>query len=168
VIFQTPRLIIRDLTLEDLPSFHEMQGNPKVMQYTGSPHQTFEESKKDLTEVIDYYQQPNNTFWVWAIDKKENDTFVGTCAIIIGEDGKGEIGYRFLEKYWGNGFATEILQPLIDYGFSKLKIPTIFATVDKLNIASVKMLEKSELVFIKEEWSDEYQSTDRYYEKTKT
>ena len=168
MIFQTSRLIVRDLILEDLPSYHEMQGNPKVMQYTGSPHQTFEESKKGLTEVIDFYQRPDNTFWVWAIDNKENDTFVGTCAIIIAESGKGEIGCRFLEKYWGNGFATEIHQPLIDYGFSKMKISTIFATVDRLNIASVKTLEKSELEFIKEEWSDEYQSTDRYYEKTKT
>ena len=167
MIFQTPRLTIRDLTLDDIFPYHEMQGNPKVMQYTGSPPETFEESKKSLIKCIDCYQQPDNTFWVWAIDEKESDTFIGTCAIIVDESGKGEIGYRILEKYWGNGFATEIIQPLIDFGFSKMKLSTIFATVDRLNIASVKMLEKSELEFIKEEWSDKYQSTDRYYEKTK-
>ena len=47
-----------------------------------------------------------------------------------------------------------------------MNLKTIFATVDVLNVPSVKILEKSQLHFIKEEWSEEYQSTDRYYEKT--
>ena len=112
------------------------------------------------------YQKPDNDFWIWAIVQKENDKLVGTCAIIFENKEKAEIGYRFLEKYWGNGYASEIVEPLIDYGFSTMNLKTIFATVDVLNIASVKMLEKSQLDFVKEYWSEEYQCTDRYYEKT--
>jgi len=166
MLFQTSRLQIRPLRHSDLLPYQELQCNPKVLLYTGAPADTPEEAKKDLERLIDLYQKPDNTFWIWAIVQKEIDTLVGTCAIIIEEDGKGEIGYRFLEKHWGNGFATEIIEPLINYGFSTMKLKTIFATVDVLNVASVKMLEKSQLNFIKEEWSDEYKSTDRLYEKT--
>ena len=166
MLFQTSRLQVRPLRPTDLLHYQELQCNPNVLLYTGATADTAEEAEKGLTRLIDLYQKPDNTFWIWAIVLKENDAFVGTCAIIIEEEGRGEIGYRFLEKYWGNRYASEIIEPLINYGFSSMNLKTIFATVDVLNIASVKMLEKSQLNFIKQEWSEDYQSTDRFYEKT--
>ena len=166
MLFQTSRLQVRPLRLTDLSPYQELQGNPKVMLYTGTPVQNAEESKNDLARLIGLYEKPNNDFWIWAIAQKENDNLVGTCAIIIEESGKAEIGYRFIEKYWGNGYASEIVAPLIEYGFTTMNLPTIFATVDVLNIPSVKMLDKSQLNFIKEYWNEELQCTDRYYEKT--
>ena len=166
MLFQTSRLIIRPLQLSDLLPYQKLQGNPNVMLYTGTPVQNAEESKKDLARLIGLYEKPNNDFWIWAIVLKDNNHLVGTCALILEEEKKGEIGYRFLEKYWGNGYASEIVEPLIDYGFSTMKLQTVFATVDVLNIASLKMLDKSQLNFIKEYWNEELQCTDRYYEKS--
>ena len=165
MLFQTSRLQVRLLRPTDLSPYQELQCNPNVLRYTGAPANTPEEAEKDLSRLISLYQKPDNTFWIWAIVQKENDTLVGTCAIIIEEEGRSEIGYRFLEKHWGNGYASEIIEPLINHGFSKMNLKTIFATVDVLNVASVKMLEKSQLNFIKQEWNDDYQSTDRFYEK---
>ena len=166
MLFQTSRLQVRLLRSSDLIPYQELQCNPNVLQYTGATAGTTKEAEKGLARLIDLYPKPDNTFWIWAIVQKENDSFVGTCAIIIEEKGRAEIGYRFLEKHWGNGYASEIVEPLINHGFSKMNLKTIFATVDVLNVPSVKILEKSQLHFIKEEWSEEYQSTDRYYEKT--
>ena len=36
-----------------------------------------------------------------------------------------DLGYRFTQKYWGKGYATEASAALMDYAFNKLKIPCV-------------------------------------------
>ncbi len=165
MIFQTSRLLVRPLTFEDFEPFHEMQNNFNVMQYAAGKAQTFEENKVDLKKVINHYQETDNGFWVWAIDRKSDQTLIGTAAIIVDKKNEGEIGYRLLEKYWGNGYATEILKDLIEHGFENMNLKAIYANVDVRNIASVKMLDKSVLEFIGQEWNEDFQSYDRLYRK---
>lgn len=163
MIFQTSRLLIRQLTYEDFKPFHEMQNNFNVMQYASGKAQSLEENKADLKKVIDHYSEKNNGFWVWAIERKSDQELIGTAAIIIDEKNEGEVGYRLLEKHWGNGYASEILIDLINFGFNEMQLQAIHANVDVRNIASVKMLDKSILEYIGEEWNEDFQSNDRFY-----
>lgn len=163
MIFQTTRLLVRYLDFDDFEPFHEMQSNFNVMQYASGKAQTLEENKADLAKVINHYQEENNGFWVWAIERKSDHELIGTAAIIVDKKNEGEIGYRLLEKYWGNGYATEILNDLINYGLKKMQLKAIHANVDVRNIASVKMLDHSILKFIGKEWNEEFQSYDRLY-----
>ena len=166
MLFQTSRLLVRLLTPLDFEPFHEMQSNFNVMKYASGKENTFEENQADLKKVITHYFEPENTFWIWAIERKSDQEFIGTAAILIEEKDEkkeGEIGYRILEKHWGNGYATEIMTTLIEYGFEKMNLKAIHANADVRNIASIKMLEKSVLEFIGEKWDEEFQSNDRYY-----
>ena len=161
MIFSTERLLVRKLRATDFPPFHEMQSNPNVMQHIIGRAHTEAENETQLKGVIDAYAKPNNNFWVWAILRKEDSAMVGTCAIIKTE-GEDEIGYRFLEKYWGNGYGLEITTGLINHALDTMKVPSLMAVVDKRNIASVKILERSKLKFIKE-FVNEEGITDRLY-----
>lgn len=163
MIFQTSRLLVRQLTFEDFEPFHEMQSNFKVMQYASGNAQNLEENKVDLKKVIDHYKETGNGFWVWAIERKSDQALIGTAAIIVDKKNEGEIGYRLLEKHWGNGYATEILNELINYGSEKMHLKAIHANVDVRNIASIKMLDKSVLEFKGKEWNEDFQSYDRLY-----
>ena len=161
--FETELFSVRKLEQNDLPSFHEMQGNEQVMKYTTGKATTLEEDKADLKKVIGHYSEVNNQFWVWAIERKNDQSFVGTCALV--GDGKGtyEIGFRFLEKYWGKGYGKEICNELIDYAFCQKEVKNIIAYVDVKNIGSVKILDQSKLAFIKEIPGPKAGSTDRFY-----
>jgi ribosomal-protein-alanine N-acetyltransferase len=161
-IFLTPRLYVRNLELTDLSTFHEMQGNLKVMQYTTGRAQTFEENKAELKRVIDCYTRSENDFWVWAVLEKGSGKFVGTCALIKNGKGENEIGYRFLESSWGNGYGKEITVGLIDYGLDQPDIEELVAYVDKENVASVKILDAT-FKLVKEYWNEEEGCVDRYY-----
>ncbi|MDY0409775.1 GNAT family N-acetyltransferase [Paracerasibacillus soli] len=66
-------------------------------------------------------------------------------------------------KYWKMGFATEVANLLISYGFKQLKLHRIFATCDPRNIGSLRVLEKvgmmkegriREHILIKDGWRD--------------
>ncbi len=140
MIFETERLIVRKLNLDDLASFHAMQSNPKVMQYADGDVQSIEAHRIELKELISKYTFPNNDFWIYAIERKSDTNFVGTVAVVKDSE-EDEIGYRFLEEHWGRGYATEICGGLIRYCKSIGLQKIIGYVVDK-NSASVKILER--------------------------
>lgn len=162
MIYQTERLLIRKLKTSDIDAFHEMQGNPNVMKYTDAKAKTYDEDVIDLQQVIDYYQKPNNEFWVWAVELKENNAFVGTIAHIKDDDGNNEIGYRFLEKHWNNGFAFESMMGLITYCKS-LKIKELVAMVIIKNKASEHIIKKAGFKFVKEYLCEDLKLPERLY-----
>ena len=53
-----------------------------------------------------------------------------------------EIGYRFIEEYWGKGYGSESAKAWLDYGFKTMKIQTIYASANIENSGSRKILEK--------------------------
>ena len=168
-IFSTPRLLVRKLNKADYHKFHELQGNQKVMEFTSGKAMSKEESEQDLLSVISKYDTPSNDLWVWVITLKSDQKFVGTCALVHEGNGIYEIGYRLLESEWGNGFGGEITAGLIDFALeatasnqSVLPTPTkeIVAFVDKRNMASVKILERSKLNFFREFWNSETETQD--------
>ena len=59
-----------------------------------------------------------------------------------------DLGYRFLEKQWGQGFGYEAAQACVDYGLNTLGLTKICAYLDPKNIISKKILEKCGLQFV--------------------
>ena len=145
MLFQTKRLSIRPLETSDLEGFHEMQSEPDVMKYTTGRAFTRKENEEDLKSVIRAYSNPENEFWVWAVEDRNSNAFVGTVAIVRSELESNffEIGFRFQKKYWGMGFASEIVDPLIQFGYKKMDLNTLVAYVDERNVGSIKVLRKA-------------------------
>lgn len=162
MIFETERLIVRKLILEDLESFHVMQSNPKVMQFADGDVKSLEAHTIELNELMSKYTGTNNDFWIYAIVRKSDSKFVGTVALV--KDGKeDEIGYRFLEEYWGIGYATEICGGLIQYCKS-IGLRKIIGYVVDENSASVKILEKYKFKKVTQFMGKESQLPETKYE----
>jgi len=60
---------------------------------------------------------------------------------------KAEIGYWLAEKHWGQGIMTEAVKLATKFGFKKLKLKRIYATVFPSNKASMRVLEKNNYNF---------------------
>ncbi|MEH6704988.1 GNAT family N-acetyltransferase [Galbibacter orientalis] len=162
MIFNTQRLSVRALNFEDLDLFHKMQNDQAVMKYVGGKTYSLEENKKDLLNILKFYENPKNDFWVWAITLKSSSNFIGTIALVRNEKDEYEIGYRLLKEYWKQGYGKEVTNGLIKYAFEVKKIKEIVAYVDKNNITSVRILD-STFNFIKEFYNEEDNCIDRYY-----
>ncbi|MCB0632796.1 MAG: GNAT family N-acetyltransferase [Saprospiraceae bacterium] len=162
MIFQTDRILVRYLQSTDVNGFHDLQSNPRVMQYTSGKAGSLEGNLTELHQLIEKYTTPGNTFWVWAMELLENEDFIGTCALILNEANECELGFRIREKYWGRGLGKEVAGPLIHYGFYTLKLDRIYGYVDKENIASMKILERF-MTFEKEYYNEHFRCIDRKY-----
>ncbi|MGB0881063.1 MAG: hypothetical protein ACPGTO_10905 [Polaribacter sp.] len=67
MIFETANLLVRKLIFNDINGFHEIQSNPKVMQFVDGKVKTFDAHLEELTALIKKYHTPKNDFWIYAI-----------------------------------------------------------------------------------------------------
>ena len=152
-VFETERLLVRNLIIEDLDGFHEMQSDPLVMRYVMGKPCDRQQNEAELKRCIECYDQPDNDFWIWAIVEKATGAFVGTCAVVpdtTRPERNPEIGFRFIRASWGKGFGKESADGLIQYCIEERQVPALIAYVDTRNVASVKILESSRLTFIED------------------
>jgi RimJ/RimL family protein N-acetyltransferase len=68
---------------------------------------------------------------------------IGFVEITSIDSYKAELGYWMAKKYRGQGITTEAVQKIINYGFDKLNLVRITATVFPSNQASSRVLEKA-------------------------
>lgn len=94
MFFETKRLYTRELRIDDLEKFVEMQNNTNVMKYITGKKKSREESTKELENIIRSYKHDGQKL-IMGVFEKENNNFVGTCAVIKNLDEEYEIGYRF-------------------------------------------------------------------------
>ncbi|CAL2082009.1 GNAT family N-acetyltransferase [Tenacibaculum sp. 190524A05c] len=163
MIFETERLVIRKLLISDLQPFFELESNAKVLQYATGEVKTLDECKKELVDLIEKYEIETNDFWIYAIVNKGDEKFVGTVALVKDEDGNDEIGYRFIERYWGNGYATETCKGLISY-CKEIGMKKIIGNVVNANVASERILIKMGFRKVKDFISDDIGLPETMYE----
>lgn len=155
IVFETPRLYLRQMAEEDASLVLQLNSDREVLKYV---HETLLENEENAKEIIRniIIPQYKNNLGRWAVYSKNNSEFIGWCGLkYIAETQKIDLGYRFLKSFWGKGFATEAARYTLKHGFGNLKIPTIHASAHIDNFASIRVLEKLGMKFIKNEFVDE-------------
>lgn len=147
IIIETERFILRELLPSDDERMFRLDSNPNVHRFLGNnPVISIEESRKYIANIRNQYLE--NEIGRYAVILKETNEFIGWCGIkYITEPENGhvnfhEIGYRFIEEYWGKGYGYESAKAWLDYGFKTMKIQTIYASANIENSGSRKILEK--------------------------
>ncbi|MCB8836651.1 GNAT family N-acetyltransferase [Aurantimonas sp. VKM B-3413] len=80
---------------------------------------------------------------VFAICPKAGGDLAGLCSLKLNpEVRRAEIGYWIGRPYWGNGYATEAAQSVIDYGFVALDLRAIDVSCRVINEASRRVIWK--------------------------
>jgi [ribosomal protein S5]-alanine N-acetyltransferase len=147
VILETDRLILREIVSSDLEGMFELDNNPNVHFYLGNnPVKSIQESKKYIENIRKQYQE--NGIGRFAVVLKESNEFIGWSGIkFITETENNhidfyEIGYRLKEKHWGKGYGYESAKAWLDYGFQEMNIPKIYASANKRNTGSIRILQR--------------------------
>lgn len=144
---ETARLILRELTIDDVEGMFSLDSDDLVHTYLGANSiKSKAESLAQINFIRDQYIK--NGIGRWAVIDKKTNEFLGWAGFkLITEETNRHInyydlGYRFIRQHWGKGYATEVAKALLNYGFDVLKLKTIYAIADIENLASIKVLEK--------------------------
>lgn len=139
IVLETSRLVLSEFSLDDAPFHFELNSDPDVVRYTpDAPFLNVEEARARLAAYGDYEKYG---YGRWTVRLKATGAPLGWCGLkYLPEEGATDIGYRFLKKHWGKGYATESAKACLGFGFESLGLPRIVALVVKQNTASVKVL----------------------------
>ena len=154
VIIETDRLLLRTFTKEDVDLIYVLNCDPDVTLYTCDPTFDLAQAEKNLQEVI-LPQYALYNLGRWATHLKPNLEFIGWCGLKCRPQANEiDLGYRFMKKFWGKGYATEAAFATLEYGFTHLNLHTIIARALPANLASIRVMEKCGMEYVGEEFID--------------
>ena len=142
-MFETNRLFLRRLTMDDVDNLLGIFSDPEAMKYypaTKSHNETIEWIDRNLRSYSEH------GFGLWAVLLKETGTFIGQCGLITQRNVDGrdevEIGYSIVRGQSNSGFATEAAIACRDFGFANLDLRRLVSLIDPANRASQRVAEK--------------------------
>ena len=167
---ETGRLLLRRFALSDANEmFREWASYENVTKYlTWDYHRSISQTKTFLMDRIVGYEKPDNYFW--AIYLKSEGILIGSIsASITNERARiADVGYCLGERFWNQGYATEVLKAMAEYMFYDVKINRIEAYHSINNPASGRVMQKAGMIregFCRQKYitgAGEYQDVDLY------
>ena len=143
-ILETERLVVRTWSPADEDEGFGIWSDAEVMRYvgTGLPKESVAEVRAWIDRMAAHHEL--HGFGFWAVVEKESGQLVGSCGMGYQRDGGPpvEFGYTLARSRWGRGYATEAAGACLRYAFERLGFTELVASVDALNVASQRVLEK--------------------------
>lgn len=141
-MFETERIILRKVELEDAVTYHKWRNDTEVMYSTSPELDKFilEDTEEFIRMIIS-----SDTNKSYMIETKIDQETIGIislaninfkdrnaeCIIDIGEKGK-----------WGQGFGREALELLLEYAFQELNLHRLMLEVFSYNQRAITLYEK--------------------------
>lgn len=141
-ILFTERLILRKMIQDDAGHLLEIFSDSEAMRYYPSTKND-NETREWINWTLNNYAKYGVGLWI--VEDKATGDFLGQCGIVPQEvDGeiKMEIGYLFVRRSWGKGYATEAATACKKYGFEHLNQSEMISLVDVHNIPSTRVAER--------------------------
>jgi [ribosomal protein S5]-alanine N-acetyltransferase len=141
-VLETERLALNELTGEDAPFILELLTSRGFKENIG------DRGVRDLEGAAGYIERARagyaaNGFGLWRCDLSATGEPAGICGLIK-RDGlvHPDIGYAFLDGFWGSGLASEAAAATLAYARATLGLQTVVAIVQPANRGSIAVLQK--------------------------
>ena len=136
----TNRLLITKTTINDIDLLLKMDKQEETQMYLGGIKN---KSKEERIEFLRKKEQKNNKGISSSLTVYLDKTPIGFVGLKIDEESNsGEISYIFDIDYTKKGYATEVVEKIIEIAFLKVGLTKIFADTVEKNISSSKLLLK--------------------------
>ena len=147
--FETQRLLIRPVHIEDADFILEVLNTEKFIHYIGDRNvRSIDDAKKYIQDKM-LGQLERLGFGNYAIIRKTDQIRMGTVGLY---DREGlyavDIGFAFLPEYEHQGYAFEAAQKILHAAFHDFNLEVICAITTKVNYSSQKLIEKLGLKYI--------------------
>jgi RimJ/RimL family protein N-acetyltransferase len=142
LLLETPRLVLREMSLDDLDFVAAMLAHPEVMRYYPKCYSR-EEAEVWIERQMRRYARHGHGLWL-AIERASGAP-VGQVGLLIqhmhGVDEK-EVTYLIHRPFWRRGFATEAGAAVRDYAFDVLGRQRVIALIRPENLPSIGVARK--------------------------
>lgn len=159
MILEAKRLILREMTQDDLPALQGiLQDEETMYAYNGA----FDEAETQawLDRQLSRYAQYG--FGLWAVVLKESGGMIGQCGLTM-QPWRGdevlEVGYLFNRAFWHHGYATEAARGCMEYAFDRLGAREVCSIIRETNLPSRRVAERNGMT-VRDSWVKHYRGID--------
>ncbi|MBP1967671.1 GNAT family N-acetyltransferase [Paenibacillus aceris] len=142
-ILETERFVLRQIKQDDSKEIFQYFSMDEVTKFYDLESFTNIEQAEDLIRRWNQRFE-NNQGIRWGITLRSESRVIGTCGFHgwAKNHCKIEIGYELSPEYWRQGFMTEVILKINEFGFNNLGLNRIEAFVEPENMESRRVLEK--------------------------
>jgi ribosomal-protein-alanine N-acetyltransferase len=136
VILETERLILREMSLEDLDFVAEMLAHPEVMRFYPKCYSR-DESAQWVERQMDRYLRDGHGLWL-ALDRVSGEPMgqIGLTLQQVAGVAMPEVGYLVHRPYWRRGLASEAAAATRDHAFQHLGVERVISLIRPENLPS--------------------------------
>lgn len=141
---ETERLLFREVTEMDFPTWLGFFQDPRATQYwpmRGTPQ---EECRATFDKI--FYRYANELGGMNALVSKQSGEFIGLCGLLIqtvDEVEELEIGYSIMPSHWQKGYATEAARKCKEFAFAHRFRDSLISIIHERNVPSQKVAIKN-------------------------
>ncbi|SEO24981.1 GNAT family N-acetyltransferase [Paenibacillus sp. OV219] len=144
--FETERLLLRPFVPRDATDVQRLAGEEAVARTTLSLPHPYPDGAAQMWIDFRTDAARHGHGYTFAIVHKEFHTLMGCISLnMTSEHKRGEIGYWLGQSFWGNGYTTEALIQILQFGFKTIKLNRIWGAAMTKNPASSAVMLKAGL-----------------------
>jgi len=139
---ETERLVLRPIAEGDLGFIYALFSDPETNRYSSSEDLA---TPDDAARMYEGYLKPGfPSHFRLAVEVRASGDAVGTLGLYrySERDRSAVLGYDLLRGHWGRGYMAEAVTALLGYAFGELRLNRVEATVDPMNVRSVRLLDR--------------------------
>lgn len=136
---ETPRLLLRPFTGDDLDDFATLHADPEVTQFV----RPLDRGEAEERLRVDEREWEERGHGLLAIADKGTGAFLGRTGLKHWPQfEETEVGWILRRDAWGHGYATEAARACVEWGFSRLELPYLTAMISPANTRSIPVAER--------------------------
>jgi RimJ/RimL family protein N-acetyltransferase len=142
-VLETDRLILRRATVDDSEFILELLNDPSWLRFIGDRGVRTLDDARDyiLKSLVAMYERLG--FGLYLTELKSEAVPIGICGLIKRDSLEDvDIGFAFLPKFRGKGYAYESASAVLAYGKGSFGLNRIVAITTPDNYDSARLLEK--------------------------
>jgi RimJ/RimL family protein N-acetyltransferase len=140
---RTPRLLLRDWTVDDVEPYHALVSDPEVMKHIGEGEPRTRKYAEEFVRTS-IRQQESRGWMRFAAEHADSGRFMG----FSGFDWRGEpggaidFGWRLAREFWGSGYGYEASAAALHVGREVFGLEKIIAQSYPENVGSIRIMQK--------------------------
>ena len=129
----TPRLVLRELRMRDVPRLDEFLRDEEVTRYIDwGP---IKHKRKFINGMRNAFRAGREIRW--GICEKESGALMGVIDIYISRRNRSAMaGFWLGKEYWNRGYTTEAFQAVLGHCFNEMQLNRVYAEHYRGNEAS--------------------------------
>lgn len=150
-VLETPRLTLRQVSLDDAEFIFELVSEPGWIRYIGDKRlKTLDDARRYIRDAI-LASYDRLGFGLYLTALRDTGAPIGLCGPLKRDTLEDvDIGYALLSAHTGHGYAIEAVSAVVAHARDALGLTRVVAITTPDNARSIRVLEKAGFAFERE------------------